>query len=97
MKHRTRYALALTLVATTICAGHLFASDRNTRTESRVATEKLVARLTRGFSAAVSRCPLVVQQRRTTPVAAPLITVSTARWHSVALSPFESNLPPPLV
>jgi hypothetical protein len=97
MKHRTRYILALTLVATTLCAGRLFASDQNTRTESRISTEKLVARLTRSFSRTVSRSPLVVQRRLTLPIAQPIVIVSTARDHTIALSPLQSNLPPPLL
>jgi hypothetical protein len=97
MKHHTRYLLALTLVATTLCAGRLFASDQTQRGDSKAVTEKLVARLTRSFSRTVSQNPLIVQRRLASPMTQPLLVVSTDRVHSIALSPFESRLPPPLV
>jgi hypothetical protein len=97
MKHRTRYLLALTLVATTLCAGRLFASEQAQRGESKAVTEKLVARLTRSFSRTVSQNPLVVQRQLVSAPTQPLLIVATDRAHSIALSPFESRLPPPLV
>ena len=96
MKHRTRYALALTLVATTLCAGRLFASDQKTGSDTKI-TEKLVTRLTRSFSHAVARSPIIVQRRMTMPVVQPVFDVSTDRNYCIALAPFESNLPPPAV
>jgi hypothetical protein len=97
MKNRTRYVLALTLVATTLCASRLFASDQNSRSETRVSTEKLVARLTRSFSQVVTRSPLLVQRRMAAPIVQPILIVSTARVHCIAISPLQANLPPPLV
>ncbi len=96
MNHRTRYVLALTLVATTLCAGHLFASDQKSPTETRV-TENLVARLTRSFSHVVCRTPIVVQQRIASPVTHPLLVISTECDHCITLLNFQLNLPPPLV
>jgi hypothetical protein len=97
MKHRSRYVLAITLVATTLCADRLFASDRALQPESRQPMEKLVARLTRSFSQVVPRSPLVVQRRLTASLPTPVVVVSTARTFSLPLSPFQFRLPPPRV
>jgi hypothetical protein len=97
MKHRSRYVLALTLVATTLCADRLFASDRSLAPETRQPMEKLVARLTRTFGHVVSRKPLVVERRMAVSLPMPVVVISTDRGFSLPLSPFESRLPPPVV
>jgi hypothetical protein len=96
MKKRTGYLLALTLVATTLCAGHLLAAGPGVQPEARLASEKLVARLTKSFSRTVSHSPLIVERRMAGPLAHPLVFVSTDRLHCIDLSPLQLHLPPPL-
>jgi hypothetical protein len=99
MKYRARSIITLTLVATTLCAGRWFMSGPNDGPESRLPSERLVARITRGLSRTVGRNPIVVTQRRmSSPVAQPPVLVSVQGLHSTAgLSPFQFRLPPPLL
>jgi len=97
MKHRARSIIVLTLVATTLCAGRLFASGPNSGPESRLPSEKLTARITRSLSRTVCRNPLVVQRRMASPIAQPILLVTDQRSHAVLLSPFQFRLPPPLL
>jgi hypothetical protein len=97
IRHRSRYILALTLVATTLCADRLFASNRALEPEARQPMEKLVARLTRTFGHVVSPKPLVVERRIAVCLPTPVVVTSTDRAFSLPLSPFEFRLPPPVV
>jgi hypothetical protein len=97
MKHRSRYVLALTLVATTLCADRLFASERALTPEARQPMENLVARLTRTFGRVVSRKPIVVERRIAAPLPVSVVVISTDRVFSLPLSPFEFRLPPPVM
>jgi hypothetical protein len=97
MKLRPRYILALTLVATTLCAGRLFASDQNTQSEARLLSEKFVARITKSFSRIVSRGPVLVQQRTASPIPQLIVVISTDRSLSLNLSPCQFRLPPPSI
>jgi hypothetical protein len=97
MNRRTRYLLALTLVATTLCAGRLFASDRTDRADTKPATEKLVARLTRCFSHTVSRTPIIVHRQWAAPITTLAVMTPQPCTHSTTLSPLQSNLPPPAI
>jgi hypothetical protein len=96
MKHRSRYLLALTLVATTLCADRLFASNQNApRPETRLPSEKLVARLTRSFRQVVPRSPLMAQRQNTAPTPVSVVFISTDRAFDLPLSPNQFRLPPP--
>jgi len=97
MKHRSRYVLALTLVATTLCADRLFASNRALGPEIRQPMENLVARLTRTFGHVVSRTPMVTERRMAVSLPTPAVVICTDRAFSLPLSPFEFRLPPPVV
>jgi hypothetical protein len=96
MKHRPRYILALTLVATTLCAQRLFASDGSVRVESKQQSERLVARLTRGLSQAVRQNPLIVRYGITTPPPRPESIATQTDASSPSLSIVQLPLPPPL-
>ncbi len=95
MKHSSRYVLALTLVATTLCADRLFASDQLSRVETRPAAERLVARLTRGFGHIVPHTPLVVQRHMTSTLPGPMVVIATHPAFCLALSPLQFRMPPP--
>jgi hypothetical protein len=95
MKHGSRYVLVFTLVATTLCAERLLASDPAIRLDARQPAEKLVSRLTRSFGQAVRQSPLVVQRQLATPAVTQVAFVSTARLNPVELSAPQYPLPPP--
>jgi hypothetical protein len=101
MRNRARSIIALTLVATTLCAARLFASGPNAGPESRLPSEKLVARLTRSISRTMGRNALQHPQLVQRPMACAATTapvlVSIDRPHSTALDPFQYRLPPPLL
>jgi hypothetical protein len=98
MKYRARSIIALTLVATTLCAGRWFTTAPAAGPESRLPSEKLVARITRGLSRTVCRNPIVVVQRRLgSPVVQPPVPACVDVFRSTPLSPFRFGLPPPLL
>jgi hypothetical protein len=96
MKTRTGYLLALTLVATTLCAGRCFDAGPGVQPEARLGSDKLVARFTRSFSRTVSHSPLIAEQHRAGPITQPKVLIVTDRAHNIPLSPLQLHLPPPL-
>ncbi len=98
MKSPARSILALTLIATTLCAGRLFASDAGTQPQSRVATEKLVERLTRGLSRSIGRTAMATRlmvQPRSAALVQPKQIARDQIAQSACLSPLKIALPPP--
>jgi hypothetical protein len=95
MKHRSRYVLALTLVATTLCAQRLFASEGSARIDSKPQSERLVARLTRGLSRVVRQHPLIVRCGIASIPARPQTITTQIVTIPPTLSSAQYPLPPP--
>ena len=95
MRSRARYLLALTLVATALCADRATADvPRPDATPAR----GLVDRLTDGFRRTVAAPRLVRQRCRVTPAAAaPVVVVRTAAVAAPVVCPARLPLPPPAV
>ena len=94
MRIRTRYLLAATLVATTLCV------DRVTVAEARVdaaPSRGLVDRLTDGFRRTVASRPIVRQRcLGSVPLARPSVVVRTAAAVPADVCPACLPLPPPV-
>jgi hypothetical protein len=93
MKHRPRYVLALTLVATTLCAQRLFASEG--RIDPKPQSERLVARLTRGLSQVVRQNPLIVRYAVACQSPRPQAITCQIESASPILTVPQLPLPPP--
>ena len=97
MRVRTRYLLAVTLVATTLCVDRVVASDqRADPTPSR----GLVDRLTDGFRRTVATRPIVRQRcprAVATDAASPALVVRTTAVVPRPACPSHLPQPPPAV
>ena len=96
MLHRARYVLAVTLVATALCADRATAAVIDARPQLGQLAEKLVARLTRSFSQTVPTISVFAEHR----VGLPANSVRPVQFCQtvgprILLLPFQFCLPPP--
>jgi hypothetical protein len=96
MRYRARYLLAVTLVATALCADRATATVADARPQIGQLAEKLVARLTRSFRRTVPTVSMFAERRTGLPAnSVRSIQLCQAARRRFELSPHQFPLPPP--
>ena len=92
-------AVAMTLVATALCADRTVAAPVVVRAHAEAPVAgRLVARLSVSLRRSVSSIRLVQTRRENDRIAVPIVQqIERPVWTPVSLSPFQFRLPPPLV
>ncbi len=96
MRHRARYLLAVTLVATALCADRAMAAVPEARPQIGQLAEKLAARLSRSFGRTAStRIVLTERASEGTPTNHEQGVVAQVARPQSLLSVYQFRLPPP--